>query len=346
MVYAAPNTGEPRGGDNLAYVRQEPGQHEFSKPITVNSIPGSVFRLVPAEMAVARDGRVHVSWAGSMGYVIEQSATRTRPAKMEDMKFMFYTRLNDDRTAFEEQRNVAGDSFGFEMAAAIVADSRGDVHLFWGGSSPGRPHEDAARRIFGVHSTDEGRTFSKSEPVWDAGKGVCVCCTIEALADKQGTLYMTYRSAEKNEARDTYLLVSKDKGKTFTGSVVDHWEINACPTSTYALAADPRGVLFGWETKGEVFLSRASARKPLRPTVPAREGWNRKFPFLAINSRGESIFVWAEGAHYRKGGDLAWQVFDARGNPTPEQGLVKDAVRAAGMPAAYAAPDGRFVILH
>src|SRR5687767_1063351 len=86
MVYAAPNTGERRGGDNLAYIRQEPGQQEFSKPITVNSIPGSVFRLVPTEMAVGPDGRVHVSWAGSMGYVIEQSSTRTRPAKMEDMK--------------------------------------------------------------------------------------------------------------------------------------------------------------------------------------------------------------------------------------------------------------------
>jgi hypothetical protein len=343
MVYAwNPNPGERPGGDNLAYARKEPGQSEFSKPIDVNSVPRSVFPLVPSEMAVGRDGRVHVSWAASPRYFRE----RMTEGGERRMKYLFYTRLNDAGTAFEEQRNIAGDTFGFEMATAIVANSKGEVHLFWGGHQALPGGGDANRKVFGIHSKDEGRTFTGVEAVWDDGKGACACCTTEALETDAGTILLAYRSAEKNVNRDTCLLTSTDHGKTFTGQRVDGWEINACPMTSYGLVQTRLGTFFAWENKGLVQLARTAAGKIVAPVSPSGEGHDRKFPSVAANSKGEILLAWTEGSHYRKGGDLAWQVFDKNGNPTEEKGTAKGVIRAAAMPAAYSNPDGTFVILY
>src|SRR5262249_25500515 len=65
VVYGWKPTPAERGPwDTLQYVRKGPEQREFSSPILVNSIPHSVFGTTPADLAVGRDGRVHVAWAG------------------------------------------------------------------------------------------------------------------------------------------------------------------------------------------------------------------------------------------------------------------------------------------
>ena len=159
-------------------------------------------------------------------------------------------------------------------------------------------------------------------------------------------MLLIYRSAEKSVNRDTYLLTSKDQGKTFAGQRVDGWELNACPMTSYALVQTRLGVWFASENKGMVQLARSAEGKILTPVSPSGEGRDRKFPSIAVNSKGELFLAWTEGSHYRKGGDLAWQVFDKNGNPTEEKGTATDLIRAAAMPAAYANPDGTFVILY
>jgi hypothetical protein len=80
--------------------------------------------------------------------------------------------------------------------------------------------------------------------------------------------------------------------------------------------------------------------------VPAPgDGGTRKHPRLAINARGDVLFVWTEGTAWARGGSLAWQLFDASGRATTVSGT------AAGVPvwsfaAPVARPDGSFVILY
>jgi len=95
--------GEGGGGD-IFYVRQEPGQETFSKPIQVNSQPKSAMAagtIRGAQLAVGKNGRVHVAWNGP--------APR-KGAWMEAP--MLYTRLNDAGTAFEPERDVITSSRG------------------------------------------------------------------------------------------------------------------------------------------------------------------------------------------------------------------------------------------
>src|SRR5437016_5562745 len=58
--------GESGGGD-IFYVRQDSGQDRFSQPLHVNTQTGSAMSagtIRGAQMAVGKNGRVHVAWDG------------------------------------------------------------------------------------------------------------------------------------------------------------------------------------------------------------------------------------------------------------------------------------------
>jgi len=53
------------GGGDIFYARRDPGMDTFSKPLPVNSQPGSAMSagtIRGAQMAVGKNGRVHVAW--------------------------------------------------------------------------------------------------------------------------------------------------------------------------------------------------------------------------------------------------------------------------------------------
>lgn len=72
---------------------------EFSKPLKVNSIPGSavaVGTIRGPHIALGKYGRVHVVWNGSQ-------AARGRPHHGSPMLF---TRMKLDGSGFEKERNL------------------------------------------------------------------------------------------------------------------------------------------------------------------------------------------------------------------------------------------------
>ena len=100
--------GDARNGD-IFYVSQQLDQKEFSKPIQVNTRPGSAIAagtIRGAQMALGRNGRVHVAWIGPAP---ERGSYMEAP--------MLYARLYDTRTAFEAERDVITFARGTEWAA-------------------------------------------------------------------------------------------------------------------------------------------------------------------------------------------------------------------------------------
>jgi hypothetical protein len=61
--------------------------------------------------------------------------------------------------------------------------------------------------------------------------------------------------------------------------------------------------------------------------------------------RGETLLVWTEGTGWKKGGTLAWQVFDRGGKPTTEKGTA-ESVPVWGLPTAVALLNGEFTIIY
>jgi hypothetical protein len=328
------------GGGDVFYVRSKDRGGEFSRPLRVNSQPGSAIatgNIRGAHLAVGKKGRAHVAWMGS-GKAVPKAAGNGAP--------MLYTRLDDAGTAFEPQRNLIRVAAGLDGGGSVAADGAGNVAVAWHAPEPGSQGE-GSRRVWVALSSDEGKTFAREKPASEPATGVCGCCGMRAFSDRSGALYLLYRSAAGGVNRDTYLLTAKNRGAEFQSDDLHKWNVGTCPMSSFSLAEGNLGVLAAWETAGQVYFARidpATGKPSLRRAAPGA-GTGRKHPVVAANARGETILAWTEGMGWNRGGSVAWQVFDRDGQPTAESG------RAAGVPtwslvAVFPRADGGFTVVY
>lgn len=173
------------------------------------------------------------------------------------------------------------------------------------------------RRLWMARSTDGGRGFAKETAAFGETTGVCGCRGSRAVAGADGSLYVLFRSATQIVHRDMWLLSSADHGSTFHGSAISQWNIGACVMSPAALVDTSAGILAGWESEKQVYFGRVAAGTIKVAGVPVGapgigdvSGKNRKYPALAINAHGETLFAWTEDMAWKKGGSAAWQVYD------------------------------------
>ena len=337
--------GEARAGD-LFYVRSKDYGHTFTMPVRVNSQPGSAIAtgtIRGGQIAIGRGGRVHVTWNGSDAASPKGVAN---PANGQPTAPFLYARSNAEGTVFEAQRNLTTRGYFIDGGGSIAADRDGNIYAAWHAAPvDGQPGEDH-RRVWIARSSDGGATFSREEPAWSESTGACGCCGMRMLA-ASNALYLLFRSATAMTHRDIYLLQSTDRARTFRGSRVQQWEINACPMTSMSIAAAPSGVFGAWETAGQVYFGEVDAKtgsvpKPISAPGDAR---TRKHPRLAANSKGELLFVWTEGTAWARGGSLAWQVFDQSGRPTQVTGTAPG-ISVWSFAAAIARPDGRFTVFY
>jgi hypothetical protein len=327
-------TGEPQGGD-LYYVRRDAGKTEFTSPVRINSEPGSavaVGTIRGAHLAVGKNGRVHVGWNGR-----HDPGGHGAP--------MLYARMYDARMGFDLQRDVMQFSGGLDGGGSIAADKSGNVYVAWHGK--GDKEGEEHRRVWVARSTDEGKTFSRETAAWNKQTGACGCCGMRAFADRQGRIHLLYRAATDRIDRDMYLLSSENRGQSFSGTLLDRWKLSACPMSSAALADDATGLLAAWETQGQVyFASLDTKNQRLISPIPAPGGTGkRKHPVIAANSRGETMLVWTEGMGWKKGGSLAWQLYDSQGKPAGEGGA-EQGIPVWSFAAVVAENDGSFTIIY
>jgi hypothetical protein len=340
MIYFS---GDPKNGD-LYYVRADKAASKFSRPLRVNSQPGSVVAtgtIRGGQIAIGADGRVHVAWNGSGN---AQPKGPAHPKDGHSGSPMLYTRLNDAGTGFEPQRNLMTRTFHLDGGGTVAADANGNVYVAWHGASADSDGE-AGRQVWIARSTDSGKSFDAETPAWKQPTGACGCCGMSVFAKSDGTLLALYRSATQNIHRDNYLLSSSDRGKSFQGSMIHPWEINACPMSSMSFVENSGVTLAAWETAGQVFFGRIDGASVPKVVSAPGEAKGRKHPKVALNSRGESILAWTEGTGWQRGGSLAWQVYDRKGNPLGEKGSAP-AVATWSFAAVAARPDGTFVILY
>jgi hypothetical protein len=315
---------------DLFYVRSRDGGETFSQPLRVNSQPNAAMAARHPRLAVGRGGRAHVVWNGVGG-----ADARGMP--------LLYSRLNDDASAFDPQRNLMRRTSTLDGGATVAADGEGNVYAVWHAMGDGAVQNEQNRRLWVARSADDGKTFDEESPAWDKPTGACGCCYVGAFADADGALYILYRGAVTALDRDMYLIESKDHGRSFTGSRIDGWRTSACPMSTAALGRGRGGVVAGWETEGRVVFGLVRDATALKTPAPG-DRKDRKHPVIAANSRGELVEAWTEGMAWKRGGAVAWQVSDAASNPLLEGR--KEGVPVDGTAAVFARPDGTFVVMY
>ncbi len=335
--------GDPGGGD-IFYVWRLPGQADFSKPLKINSQTGSAMAMGTirgAQLAIGKNGRVHVVWDG-MGKGAAPcsiSGKETTP--------LLYTRLNDEGTAFEAERNVITYATGLDGGSSIAADSQGNVYAAWHASQPGNTNEEAGRAVFVARSTDEGKTFQRETPALAKATGACGCCGMRAFADSSGAVYILFRAATEKVDRDELLLVSRRPGAEFEIANVHKWRAGTCPMSSATLSEASAGVLAAWETASQVYYAKINP-KTFKVSLPIRPAGDtaRKHPVAVANDRGETLLVWTEGTAWAKGGKVSWQIYDADGKPINSETGHGEGLPTWSLATAFAYPDGSFAIVY
>ena len=243
--------GDPAAAD-IGYVRRAPGDRQFSKPIRVNDQQGSAIALGTVRgprLVLGRLGRIHIAWNGS-GKAGPKAARNSVP--------MLYTRMRDNGQGFEKQRNVMQIATGLDGGGTVAADQLGNVYVGFHaqGQKNGQPQEgEIYRRVWLARSSNDGRSFEAEIPVSPQTNGACGCCGIAALADKEGNVYLLYRTAREGVHRDMYVLVSRDRGRSFQAVELQPWQIGACPMSTASLSEGNGRVVASWETEKQVYFA-------------------------------------------------------------------------------------------
>jgi hypothetical protein len=299
--------GDPRRGDIFYVASRDDGQ-TFSKPLRVNSEPGSAVamgNIRGAQLAVSDSGRAHVAWMGSQA---------AKPAAPGGATPMLYSRLNDAKDAFEPQRNLIAEAVGLDGGGSLAAYGQ-NVYVFWHAPTPGTEGEHH-RRVWLRASADDGATFGKERPISPPETGVCGCCGLRGFVAHPGQPGVLYRSARDGVHRDMYLVRFDPRDSEFRPFKLQPWETATCPMTTAAFVDVHNQSLIAWETEGQIWLTtlargggQPGAKAVGEPTTAPGKAKNRKHPALAVNGRN-ILLAWTEGMGWNKGGKLAWQVYD------------------------------------
>ncbi len=114
-----------------------------------------------------------------------------------------------------------------------------------------------------------------------------------------------------------------------------------CPMSSASLLETGEGLLGAWENQGRIITAMLSEPET---SMQKTDAVNAKHPVLARNNQGETLVVCIIGSGWSKPGRLHWQLSDTR------EKMIKsgdgEKLPVWSYAAAYAQPDGRFVILH
>ena len=85
-----------------------------------------------------------------------------------------------------------------------------------------------------------------------------------------------------------------------------------------------------------------ACHKASSPVSPERQG---KHPVAAANDKGQVLLVWAEGTSWNKGGEVAFQLYDAESTPLTEKGRAQG-LKPWSLPTAFVERDGKFTIIY
>jgi hypothetical protein len=332
MIYL---TGDPKAAD-VHYVRRAAADKEWSKPMPVNSLPGSAMAIGTirgAQLALGRDGSVHVCWNGS---------SQAEPKPRLGGAPLIYTRLPSGGSRFEPQRDLMGNTRYLDGGASIAADKEGRVFVVWHGA-PADKSGETNRAVYLALSKDDGVNFAPERPVNPEGSGACGCCGVKAFADESGEVFILFRTAREMTERAMQVLHSKDHGLSFQPEINHPWVAKQCPMSSSSFVAGPAGIFAAWETAGQIFGAKVNGNRPEMSPVAVSPKRGAKHPAMAENKSGDWLVTWTEGTGWEKGGALAWKITDGAGKT--ETGR-QDGIPKWSYAAAYAKPDGSFTVLY
>lgn len=297
---------------------------------------------------VADDGTIYVAYgSGNSIYVCrstDSGSSYSDPAKVGEVKNLMLGRRRGPRiaaggstvvvTAIGREGNLLAwrsaeggrrwhgpatvndqPSSAREGLHDLAAGPDGELYCVWLDLRNNREME-----LWGARSDDGGRTWSPNVPIYRSPDGhICECCHPNVAFDREGGVYVMWRNW-LNGARDMYLAVSRDGGRTFGPAEKlgrGTWNLDHCPMDGgHLVVLAPGKVATVWRRDKRVFRTAPGLRSE-QHLGPGEQPW-------AAATDGGAYFVWIS----RRPGDL-WLLSPSDAHPTKLAAHAADPVVAA-----------------
>lgn len=316
--------GEGPAGDLYLTLSQDEAR-TFSASVHVNPTPGTVLswkRTQSASLDIGPDERVHVAWISAGERPSIQYARHTAAGELEAVQ---------DLGAPEE----------LGTTTAVTVDAQGQVYLFYsaGGPTPelmGKP----GARVWLLRSPD-GTSFDQPVAI-DPELNVSTHSALAAHVDEvMGTVYVLYRTAFKLKednpvaSRSLRLLSSKDRGETFSPSVVDNCRQVRDPHSSASLVQEEDSTMAAWDGDGRVYwaIIRRQLQQTQLPVEPKGLSRDKTCTHAVGAAAGDEVILsWLERPAKDPAAPLrlAWQVWLREGRLSLGEGQAPQPALADG----------------
>jgi hypothetical protein len=275
------------------------GGATWSPPILVGTVPGLALGMRRGPQVAVGGGRITVAACShTTGELIAWTSTTGGASWSAPVT------VNDAAKSAEEGLH------------AVAAAPDGTVLAVWLDHRNGN-----GQALEGARLEPGATTWTANQLVYASPDGkICDCCHPFVTTDAAGNFFTAWRNAIAG-ARDLYLAVSRDGGRTFgEGRKLGKgtWKIDGCPMDgPWVAAASPDQVVTAWRRLDRVYRSNLG--------MPEASLGTGKQPAVALGLGGE-FEVW------NRDGDLRLL------SPTRD---TSESLGAGAYPAIAAPPDGR-----
>ena len=249
-------------GDSILYSLSTDQGNTFSKPSLISILTGLAASHMRGPQIAATSNELVVTACTNSGNIFSYSSDGTG-------NWSTGSRVNDADTVAKENLMALGADGN--NAFAVWLDLR-----------------DGHNKIFGVGSTDGGKTWSENIKVYASpDTTVCECCK-PSVAVKGEHVYVMFRNW-LNGNRDLYLINSPNAGDSFGKAQKlgkGSWPLNGCPMDGGSLVLNKNGnPETVWNRKGTIYASEPGSEEK-------KLGEGKNCTMESVN--GKNVYAWVE----------------------------------------------------
>jgi len=144
--------------------------------------------------------------------------------------------------------------------SSLAVSPRGSIHAVWLDQRDRAKIPPGTASVYVASSFDRGKTFGPNVSV---AEGVCPCCRPSLSFGPKGEMYVSWRHVFEGNERDIAVVVSTDRGKTFSETTRvshDRWKVQGCPHSGAEMAQRGSRLYTTWYSDGDGKETAAGVR--------------------------------------------------------------------------------------
>lgn len=211
---------------------------------------------------------------------------------------LMFSRSTNFGRSFDKPIKVTDKTKPSTNAFSFMATAPNNhIYAIWLDGRNPNPEFPGTSSVFLTKSSDRGATFSKNLEV---AKNVCPCCRPSIGFGSKGEVFVSWRTATKDNIRDIVVATSTDQGATFSEPIrvaEDNWKIEGCPHSGATMTNKGDRLYIAWYSEGgpragiRISWSNDGGKTFAAPTIASGNILDANHPAFASSEEGKLMLI-------------------------------------------------------